>query len=280
MQQLSSSAKPGQQQALPPRSSSAGYGFVGAGEITAAIVEGLSADVADPPAVFLSPRGRSVGRELASRFPNVQVCNSNQEVLSNATSIVLAVRPPVARAVLEDLSFRPGHVVISAMAGVRLDRLRHWAAPARQIVRVLPLPQAARGQSLTVMYPDDAIARDLFARVGGILVPSEESTFDSFSAATATFAAHLDYLTTIADWLADHGVDSDTATAYTTHIFGQLGQSLLQRTDSLATLTDQHMTPGGINQQLMSDLRHERFPDMVRRALDRILARLREESAT
>jgi hypothetical protein len=56
------------------------YGFVGAGAITAAIVEGLGSGVA-------------------------------------------AVRPPDGRAVLEDLTFRPGHVVISALDRV-LARLR------------------------------------------------------------------------------------------------------------------------------------------------------------
>jgi pyrroline-5-carboxylate reductase len=256
-------------------SPSSAYGFVGAGEITAAIVEGLSAEVAGPPAVFLSPRGRTVGRELASRFPNVRVCDSNQDVLSNATSIVLAIRPQVARAVVEDLSLRPDHVVISAMAGVRLQRLRVWAAPAGQIVRAIPLPQAARKQSVTVVYPDNVVARELFTRVGGILVPGDETMLEAFSAATATFAAHLDYLTTIANWLADHGVDSVAATAYTTHIFGQLGQELAQGADALAALTDKHTTPGGINQQFMTDLRREGGPDMVRRALDQILARLR-----
>lgn len=108
------------------------------------------------------------------------------------------------------------------------------------------------------MYPDNAVARDLFGRVGGVLVSSEEETLDAFSAATATFAAHLDYLTTITVWLADHGVDHRTATAYTTHIFGQLGQALLQRTDPLTTLTDKHATPDGINEQLMTDLPRRR----------------------
>ncbi|MEZ0471990.1 NAD(P)-binding domain-containing protein [Luteimonas salinilitoris] len=275
MQQLSLSSAPGEQQSSQPRSSPAAYGFVGAGEIAAAIVEGLSADVADPPRVFLSPRSHRVGHELASRFPNVQVCDSNQDVLENATSVVLAVRPQIARAVLEELSFRLHHVVMSAMAGVPLERLHNWAAPAGHIIRVIPLPSAARGQSLTVMYPDNAVAREMFGRVGGLLVPGEEETLDAFSAATATFAAHLEYLTTIAKWLADHGVDYDAAAAYTTHIFGQLGQSLLQRTDSLTALTDKHMTPGGINEQLMTDLRRNGVPDVVRRALDRILARLR-----
>lgn len=267
------------QQSSQPRSSPAAYGFVGAGQIAAAIVEGLSADVADPPRIFLSPRGRRVGRELASRFPNVQVCDSNQDVLENATSVVLTVRPQIAHAVLTELSFRPHHLVMSAMAGVPLERLHNWAAPADHIVRVIPLPSAARGQSLTVMYPDNAIARQLFGSVGGLLVPAEEETLDAFSAATATFAAHLDYLTTIGQWLADQGVDHDAAAGYVMHIFGQLGQSLLQRTDTLSALTDKHMTPGGLNEQLLTDLRRDGMPEAVRRALDRILARLRQQPA-
>jgi pyrroline-5-carboxylate reductase len=247
------------------------YGFIGAGELTAAIVAGLSADAADPPAVLLSPRGR--GAELAGRFPNVRVCDSNQDVLEHATTVLLAVRPPAGRAVLEELSFRPEHVLVSAIAGVPLDRLGSWAAPAGRFVRVIPLPAAARRQSLTAMYPDDAVARELFERVGGVVVPGTEQTLEAFSAATATFAAHLDYLTTIADWLAEHGVDAAAANAYVTHIFGQLGVSL-QHTDSLAALTGKHMTPGGINEQLMTDLRRDGLPDTVRRALDRVLARL------
>jgi pyrroline-5-carboxylate reductase len=250
------------------------YGFVGAGELAAAIVTGLSADTPDPPVIFLSPRGRQVGRELANRFPNVHVCGSNQDVLDNATSIVLTVRPSIASAVLAELSFRPEHVVLSAPSGVRLAELRKCAAPAGDIVRVIPLPQAARRGSLTVMYPDNSVARELFDRVGGVVVPSAESTLEAFSAATATFAAHLDYLATIANWLTDHGVAQDAATAYTRHIFGQIGQSLLRGGDSFATLTERHMTPGGLNEQFMTDLRDDGAPEMVRRALDRVLDRL------
>src|SRR3989337_897097 len=148
------------------------YGFVGAGEITAAIVTGLSAEVAEPPEVLLSPRGR--GSELAARFPNVRVCDSNQDVLDNATTIVLAGRPQIGRTVLSELSCRPEHVVLSALAGVRLAQLRDWAAPAGRVVRVIPLPQAARRKSLTAVYPDDADARVLFGQVGDVVVPGEE----------------------------------------------------------------------------------------------------------
>ena len=250
------------------------YGFVGAGEITAAIVKGLHADVDDPPEIFLSPRGERTAHELANRFPGVHVCDSNQDVLDNATTIVLAVRPPIARNLLEELSFQPHQVLMSAVAGVQLERLRGWAEQAGHIVRVIPLPQATHRQSLTAVYPDNTAARDLFDRVGGVVIPDDERAFEALSAVTATFAAHLDYLATIARWATDHGVDPRAATAYTTHIFGQLGQSLLCGNDPLVELTAKHTTPGGNNEQFMKDLRQDGFPDTVRRALDRILTHL------
>lgn len=123
------------------------------------------------------------------------------------------------------------------------------------------------------MYPDDAVARELFGRVGKAVVPEEEWTLEAFSAATATFAAHLDYLATIAKWLAEHGVESGVANDYVTHVFGELGKSL--RHAELAAMTEEHMTPGGINEQFLGDLRRDGMPDMVRTALDRILERLR-----
>ncbi|KZB86577.1 NAD(P)-binding domain-containing protein [Amycolatopsis regifaucium] len=253
------------------------YGFVGAGEITAAIVEGLSKDITDPPTIYLSPRGRSVGQELSARFANVHVCDSNQAVVDNATTVILGVRPSIGREVLTELTFRPEHILISALAGVPLSQLREWAAPATEVVRSIPLPPASRRQSLTAMYPDNAEARALFDSVGGSVVPGKEEDLDIFSAATATFAAHLDYLGTIAAWMTDQGVDDTVATTFTSHIFGQLGQALLHHDGSLETLTGKHMTPGGLNEQLLTDLRTDRVPDTVRRALDGILTRLRDE---
>lgn len=247
------------------------YGFVGTGEIAAAIVQGLNANVTDAPTIFLSPRGHEIGQELAERFPDVHVCDGNQDVLDNATTIVLAVRSHVAREVLAEMTFGPQHVLISAVAGVPLTKLRDWARSAGHIVRAIPLPPAARGHSLTAMYPDNATAGELFSRVGGLFVPSDEEAFDAVSAATATFAAHLDYLATIALWLADHGVEHSDATAYVTHVFGQLGRSLLEGTGALETLARLHMTPGGNNERFMTDLRHSGVPDEVRHALDRIL---------
>ena len=76
------------------------------------------------------------------------------------------------------------------------------------------------------------------------------------------------------EWLAGQGVDHEDAITYVKHIFGQLGQSLSQHTGSLTALTEKHMTPDGLNEQLMADLRRDGMPGLVRQALDRVLAHL------
>ncbi|MCR6490808.1 NAD(P)-binding domain-containing protein [Amycolatopsis sp. OK19-0408] len=244
------------------------YGFVGTGELTAAIVEGLRDEA---PRIFLSPRNHDIAHDLAGRFPNVRVCRDNQEVLDSAGTVVLAVRPQVFRDVLGELTFRPEHVVISAVAAVGLDELRRFVAPAERVVRSIPLPTASRRAGRTAMFPDDVVARSLFESVGDVVVPADEATLATFSAATATFAAHLDQLATIAGWMAEHGVASEDADSYVAHVFGELGRTLARHDGTLGELARKHETPGGINEQFRTAVRD---PERVRRALDDVLARV------
>ncbi|GAB3132595.1 pyrroline-5-carboxylate reductase [Amycolatopsis stemonae] len=244
------------------------YGFVGTGELTAAIVEGLGTEAS----VVLSPRNHDIAHDLATRFPNVRVCGGNQEVLDSATTVVLAVRPQVVREVLAGLVFRPEHVVVSAVAAVTVTQVRDWVSPAGRVVRCIPLPTAGRRASRTAMYPDDADARALFETVGDVVVPADETALATFSAATATFAAHLDQLATIAGWMAEHGVAPEDANAYIAHVFGELGHTLAAHRGTLGELARKHETPGGINEQFRTAVRD---PARVRHALDDVLARVK-----
>lgn len=82
-------------------------GFIGTGEITSSIVTSLSLFGEKQHFIRLSPRNPVIARELADRFKGISIASSNQEVLDHSDTIVIAVRPPVARTIVSEMCFRP-----------------------------------------------------------------------------------------------------------------------------------------------------------------------------
>lgn len=226
------------------------YGILGVGEIGAAIVTGLCADTENPPRVLLSPRNAGKAAALAARFPSVSVAPDNQALVDLSSVIVLAVRPADGPAVLGGLSFRPGHAVISLLAGVSQAELGPLVAPARDIARAIPLPPVARRTGVTPVYPGTAAARALFGRLGGAVDVTDARAFAAMSVATGTVAAHLRSVAVISEWLSEQGVEREQAARYVRSVFSGLAGDLDDSEAGLDDLVRAHATPGGINERL------------------------------
>ncbi|MDT7805206.1 MAG: pyrroline-5-carboxylate reductase [Actinomycetota bacterium] len=89
---------------------------------------------------------------------------------------------------LTGLAFRPAHVVVSVLAGVSLEQLQEWTAPAGRQVRSIPLPTVSRGAGRTAVYPDDPVARALFESVGDVVVPRDEPALATWRTSSASWA--------------------------------------------------------------------------------------------
>src|ERR1700749_4580848 len=109
-------------------------GFVGTGEITSAMVTGLSSSTPEYSSIRVSPRNRETATDLANRFVTVSIASSNQDVLNSSEVVGIEVRPAVAPGVLSELRVRPEHCVISLVSGLTLRRLSELVAPATRIV--------------------------------------------------------------------------------------------------------------------------------------------------
>jgi pyrroline-5-carboxylate reductase len=95
----------------------------------------LCENVDEAPQVLLSPRNAGIAAGLAERFPSVEVAADNQAVVDGAGVVIVCVRPQVAQAVLDELSFPADRVVVSAMAGAPVDTLQRLVAPATDVAR-------------------------------------------------------------------------------------------------------------------------------------------------
>ena len=253
---------------------SAKLGFLGTGAITSAMVTGLRAS-GDRRAIVLSPRNAAVSAALANRFENVSVAASNQELIDQCDTIVIAVRPQIAQEVLAALRFPAGANVISLVSGLPVRRLAELAAPATRISRAAPLPSAARGMSPTAIYPRDPEVADLFGLLGSVIAVEEEERFDALCVVTATMASYFAFAGASAAWLERHGVDSQPARDYVAHLYMGLAQTTVEAPGrSLAELAAAHATRGGTNEQVLGYLKQHGVFDRFDEALDAILLRV------
>jgi pyrroline-5-carboxylate reductase len=254
-------------------------GFIGTGTMTSAMVAGLSSGGAEFVSVVLSPRNSAVSADLARRLPRTVVAVSNQDVLDRCETVVLAVRPQIAKGVLSELKFRVDHHVISIMAAFDRQKLCELVAPATRVTRAVPLPSAAKRRSPTAIYPRDRAALDLFLVLGPAFEVDTEEEFDALCAATATIASYFAFADSVASWLARRGVPQPRAGHYVAQMFAELMKADSEGSNpSFQALAAEHATAGGINDQALRYLAARGLFESISEALDAVMHRIRTAS--
>lgn len=250
-------------------------GFIGTGALTAAIVTGLKSVADNDVSVVLSPRNEDIAAGLASRYPEVRVAADNQAVLDCCDTVMLAVRPQVARDVLRQLRFRQNHRVVSLIATLSREDIAALTAPAEQVTKALPMPMIAHRQGATIIYPPDPGMAAFFGNLGKVIEAETASEFDALSVATATYASYFKYLETIHTWLKDRGVADAKARDYVVSLFQALGNAPETAPDAdFMHLAQDYATRGGINEQILRELTARKVFEAFVESLDGVHRRI------
>jgi len=154
-------------------------GFIGVGELALYTIKGLRRGGYDG-AILLSPRNRDKAALLQRKF-DCQVQEDNQAVVANSDFVVISTRPEDCLETLAALRFRPGQVLISVVAGVDIARLEGVLNENLKIVRAMPVSSAEAAASPTLIYPEHAYVRDLFAYCGNAICVDREDYFNQGS---------------------------------------------------------------------------------------------------
>lgn len=254
-------------------------GFLGTGEISSAMVTGWSSCGIEFRSMTVSPRNLQIATNLAGRFSGVSVASSNQDVLDSCDTVVIAVRPPIARSVLSELHFRPDHRVISVVSALCLQSLSELTAPATRITRAVPLPSTDKRIGPTAIYPPNRFVEDLFAAIGTVYPVETEGAFDAICAATATIASFYAFLDGVASWLSNNGIADAKARDYVARMFlGVTSTATDTPGGSFQSLASAHTTAGGINEQFLKHLVQRGLLTSVPKGLDLVMQRIRAAS--
>ena len=250
------------------------YGVLGVGAIASAIVTGLVDGLEEPPSVLLSPRGAATSSRLAARHGSVSVAADNQAVLDGSEIVIVCLRAQDA-ALLADLTWRPDHVVVSAMPGAGIGRLRELVAPATAVARAIAMPAVATRSTTTTVHPPLPAVRELFDRLGGTVEIAEEDAFTALYTGSAMVAPLFAFLATYADWMVSRGVPVEVANRQVAAV----AADALPSPDAVAAvgfeeLAKEHATPGGVNEQIVTLLRDAGVLDEIRDAVDTVHERI------
>lgn len=183
---------------IPPAESlPARVAFIGGGNMAAALIGGLIKT--GWPASHIAVAEPVVARAdwLRAEF-GVRVAGSAAEVSGDADALLLAVKPQQMREALGDIATKPGALVVSIAAGVRLTTLRRLLGETLAYVRTMPNTPALFGAGITGLYAPEgtppasrALAEQLLAAAGDCVWVEREEELDAVTALSGSGPAYF-----------------------------------------------------------------------------------------
>lgn len=249
-------------------------GVIGVGHLAGTMLAGLARAGGaefDPGAILLSPRGH--GTELAAQG-GYGLADDNADLVRRCDLVLLAVRPAGAEAAVEGLPWRAGQVLISACAGVGLDRLAPLVGQAR-VARIMPVTAAAIGKSPTLLHPDLPQVADLLRAFGPVIPIRSEPEFEVATVSAAVYGWAQVMVRQTADWAEAQGLPPETARALVARTFEAAGALIAESPQEMDVMLRELVTPGGITERGLQVLSEGGLAPLWEDACGAVLTKLR-----
>lgn len=227
--------------------------FVGGGRMAEALIKGGLASklykaeqihVVDPDTARLD--------HLKTQY-GVQIGITNHEAVVSSDIVVLAVKPQVTAEVLKEIGdVLTKRLVISVVAGVRLDRIIEACGPRARIIRAMPNTPAMVGEGMTALAIGPGIeesemrcARQIFESIGRV-VRIDERFMDAVTGLSGSGPAYVFLMIeAMADGGVKMGLPRETANLLAAQTVLGAARMVLETGDHPARLKDQVASPGG-----------------------------------
>ncbi len=263
-------------------------GFIGGGNMAAALVGGLVRAGREPGSILVAEPDASRREDLAARH-GVTVSADNADVAEHCETCVVAVKPQVMKAALAPLApvlaqRRP--LLLSIAAGIDLATLDALSGGCCPVVRTMPNTPALVGRGAAALVANDRVSPEERARAESILGAvgitawlDDESLMDVVTALSGSGPAYfflvMDALCRAAE---RHGLDAAVARRLCTQTALGAATLAMGSEESLERLRLNVTSPGGTTEQGVRALVDAGVESAFERAVDAAATRSRELS--
>ncbi len=245
-------------------------GFIGTGEITAAMVRGLAGRGHQ---IMVSERNAQVAAQLAAEVEGVSVA-ANVDVVAGSDLVFLCLMADVARQILPDLPFRAEQAVISVMVDVSHDALQKLCAPATDIAMTIPLSAISTSGSMLPVYPASVALTALFGDSDRVFEVASEAALNAHFAGSALSAPLIALMQTGAQWLGNQTGDQKAAEDYVAGVFAGFLRQMATSGADFDVLLKGLATEGGLNASLKAHVQNAGAHDALLSGLEALKPRL------
>lgn len=250
-------------------------GLIGTGIIGEAMIKGLYRVGKFNGEARVSLRTAERSARLAAEFEPVAVEDNNQAIVDWADLVILAVLPEQCKTVMRALNFRGDQTVLSIVSSITLKSLGEWGAPASKIYRGIPLPPIEFGLGPFPICPPAPELEPLLNSVGSVVSLTNEDQFLSIAVGSAMMAMFYEVVSTTASYMEREGLPAPEASLYATSMLHSLADSTLGVDhEVLQQMSEDCLTPGGLNEQVLHGLRKRDWFKGLEAEMDGIRDRL------
>jgi pyrroline-5-carboxylate reductase len=263
--------------------------FIGGGNMARSLIGGLIARGMPASAIRVAEPVDALRDALARDF-GVQVSADNAQVVADANTWVLAVKPQVMRTVCEALApaaRRGCPLVVSIAAGITSTQLERWLGGGVSVVRTMPNTPALLGAGVTGLFANAGVdvagrkcTESLLSAAGPTVWIDDEVLMDAVTAVSGSGPAYVFLLAEAMQAAGEaEGLPAEAARKLALQTILGAARMLTESEELPAELRRRVTSPGGTTQAAVESFERDGFHAIVARAIHAATVRGRELSA-
>jgi pyrroline-5-carboxylate reductase len=277
-------------------------GFIGCGTIASAIITGFSKQsVVRINSIVVSRRSESKSSVIQQQYPHLVVVeDNNQNIVDVADIVFLTVLPQQASPIIQALHFQGSkHVLVSLVSTSKIESLSHDSKlPIEQVFKMICLPAVAYAEGICLLQPKprnvmnaDAnstinLLEQLFDTLGGVVIAENDKEMAAMMVPSSLMGSFYGILQNNRDWLVNrHNISNDKATVLVSRMYYSMIQDAMRKfsntSDEGSHLFDDliaEQTPGGLNEQVLANLKSLGVMEAYDIAQDSVVRRILGET--
>ena len=250
-------------------------GFIGTGKIASSVITGICTSKILFNKIIISPRNKSIAKNLKQKFKKVIIAKNNQQVIDKCDWVFLSVTPTVGDKIIKELKFKSTQTIISFISTITLSQLKKEIKVKAKIVRAIPLPPISIKKGPVPICPPNKKVKAFFDKLGTTVEIKNEKSSINFWSTSGMMAPFYQLLSSMTNWLVRRGVKRANAQKYITSLFLALSEDAVANSKKdLRYLVKESQTPKGLNEQGLKEMSKKGVYKSVINTLNTIHKRL------